>query len=183
MSQAISGVLRLCPERPLPAYRYVPGRHPHPNKHAGGHNFLAAVDWGQSAWEPHRPWPANRRYLYAHDLFAHRFLWESHEVWEELWHAIPVERPERRLIQGLIQTAATTLKHHMGHDKARGRLAERAVVHLKAAAVLGEVVWGVDIPALVAQLDARVACPVVGLRIPLSAGPRPPARCAPPTTP
>ena len=159
-----AAVVRLLPELPLPDYRYVPGKAPHPNKHAGGHHILSTIDWGQPAWEPSRSWTADRRYLYGHDLYAHRYWWEAHEVWEEMWHAIPVERPERRLIQGLIQTAATTLKHHMGHDRARARLADRAAGHLRAATVRGDRVWGVDVPALVEQLEQRVAWPVVSLR-------------------
>jgi len=158
---ALPGVPRLLPDLALPPYRYVPGRHPHPNRHADGHNFLADIDWRQPTWDPGRDWTTDRRYLYGHDLFAHRYYWESHEVWEELWHAIPDDRPERRLIQGLIQTAATTLKHHMGHDRARGRLADRAIVHLQAASVLGSSVWGVYIADLVSQLEARQPWPTI----------------------
>ena len=164
--RAPEGTPRLLPQLPLPAYRYVPGRGPHPNKHAGGHNILETMDWGQPAWDPARPWTSDRRYLYGHDLFAHRYYWESHEVWEEMWHAIPLDRAERRLIQGLIQAAATTLKNHMGHTKARGRLADRAAVHLRAAAEMGErqTIWGVEIPELIAQLEQRVTWPKVVLR-------------------
>ncbi len=153
--------VRLRPELRLPSYRYVPGRHPHPNRHADGHNFLAGVQWGQSAWDPARSWTDDRRYLFGHDLFANRYFWESHEVWEELWHAIPHDRLERRLVQGLIQTAATTLKHVMGHDRARTRLADRAIVHLQAASPLGPTVWGVDIERLVTQLEDRNAWPTI----------------------
>ena len=36
-------VVRYCPNRPLPPYRFVPGLHPHPTRNPAGHSFGRAA--------------------------------------------------------------------------------------------------------------------------------------------
>jgi predicted metal-dependent hydrolase len=61
-------------------------------------------------------------------LFNDGRFFESHEVWESLWHE--VAGPQRELLQGLIQAAAAY--HHADRGNASGAryLAQRARTHL-----------------------------------------------------
>lgn len=74
-------------ERPLPAYRHVPGKTPHPTRDPGGHSFgkpaLSLPDLN------HEDWRKSEEYLYSIDLFNEEYWWECHEVLEGLWHARP----------------------------------------------------------------------------------------------
>jgi predicted metal-dependent hydrolase len=69
------------------------------------------------------------RLLEGAALFNAGRFFESHEVWESLWHQ--VRGPQRELLQGLIQTAAAY--YHLGRGNHVGAryLAERARVHLQ----------------------------------------------------
>lgn len=65
-------------------------------------------------------WRTCTAYLYGCDLYNHGFWWESHEVWEDLWHQA-ARQPEPRLqhafLQGLIQTAACAIKLEQGRNR------------------------------------------------------------------
>ena len=78
------------------------------------------------SWTPNLRWQDDVRYLYAADLFDHRFMWEAHEAWEALWHFADDDSAERALLQGLICCAAASLKHHMGSPSAAAKLLTRA---------------------------------------------------------
>lgn len=158
---------RLQPAWPLPPYRYIPGVLPHPFRDPDGHDHLASVPLPSVAWTPGQAWSTNVHHRYALDLFDHRFYWESHEVWEAVWLALPKPSPERQTIQALIQVAAGTLKQHMGNPRATRRLLGRARERLEGARGHGPVVCGVDIDGLLLQLDADTQWPTiphVGLR-------------------
>jgi len=103
---------RLVPEKPFPAYSFVPGRFPHPTSDPAGHSFhtgparLAPLD-------PRR-WEASEAYLYGIDLFNGQFYWEAHESWEGLWHAAGRKGTTADLLKGLIKLAAAGVKHRQG---------------------------------------------------------------------
>lgn len=61
-------------DRPLPRYRYLPGRDPHPIDDAGGHG-LAAPAFSESLDFP----AARADWIYAIDLFNHGFWWEAQQ--------------------------------------------------------------------------------------------------------
>lgn len=153
---------RLLPGLPLPPYRYVPGVHPHPFRHEGGHDHEGRIDWGQPP-VVESGWAHNRRYLHGLDLFNHRFYWESHEVWEAVWLALPKPSAERELVQGLIQVAAALLKRHQGLTRASDRLLTRARTRLGRAA---PVCWGIDVVALECRLDSGEPWPTVPMVAP-----------------
>ena len=132
----------------MPGYRYIPGQRPHPFRHEGGHQHHHPDPLTDVLWDLDRPWQEDVRYLHGQDLFDQRYLWECHELWEAIWHAVPRDRPERQLLQGLIQVAASLLKLHMGSTAAAGRLAERAQGRLVRAAPGGGTLWGVNVNAL-----------------------------------
>jgi uncharacterized protein len=109
--------------QPLPAYRFVPGRHPHPTRNPEGHGVERAAELDErEAW------------LYGIDLFNTRYFWEAHEAWEKVWHAAPNGSRGREVVKGLIQIAAALLKLHLGNEAAARGLAARGVVRIEAAA-------------------------------------------------
>jgi hypothetical protein len=129
----------------LPPYRYLPGEGPHPLRHPDGHSQSPPPLDVEAAW------------LRGCDLYDHRYYWESHEVWEAAWRALPAG-DRRELLQGLIQLAAATIKHHLGHDRPARLLLERAAGRLEAViAARGEQWWGLDLPATLASARAFVS--------------------------
>ena len=132
-------------EHPLPPYRYVPGLNPHPLKHPGGHSR-----------DPERI-PLAHQWIRGLDLFDHRYYWEAHEVWEAVWKSVP-EGSERQLLQGLIQLAASTLKHHLGQPRPCARLLLRGGARVEAVIAAEGASWrGLDLPATLAGVHAFVA--------------------------
>ncbi len=59
---------------------------------------------------------AEPRWREGATLFNERRYFESHEVWEALWHDVGGD--ERQLLQGLIQLAAAY--HHLAHGNRSG---------------------------------------------------------------
>lgn len=104
--------IRLCPNRSLPPYSYVPGKYPHPIGDERGHSFGRAeppcapptMDNGRHC-EP---------YLWGFDLFNHGYYWEAHEAWEAVWHACGRSGILAELVQGLIKLAAAGVKAREG---------------------------------------------------------------------
>lgn len=107
---------------PLPPYAFLPGRDPHPTANPRGHGGISPV--------PEAPlqaasWRGNTGYLFGCDLYNAGFFWEAHEAWEGAWKETSRDRDERRLLQGLIQTANARLKRRMGRARAVERLRGR----------------------------------------------------------
>lgn len=139
----------------LPAYRYVPGVHPHPFRKEGGHMYTGGDAPEHAPWQPVEPWQQDRIWLRGLDLFDHRFYWESHESFEAVWHELERGSTLHTLSQGLIQAAAFVLKQHMGQERGARYLLQRATEKLeRVAAEVGSVHRGVDIPALLGSLQA-----------------------------
>lgn len=142
------------PHVPLPPYRYVPGLDPHPFRHVGGHLYTDGSAPVEAPWQP-GPWRQDPRWLHGLDLFDQRYYWESHEVFEALWHQVEPNSALGQGLQGLIQAGASVLKRHMGQPRAADRLHGVARARLLAVSVTVGARWrGVDLPATVAALDA-----------------------------
>jgi predicted metal-dependent hydrolase len=92
-------------------------------------------------------------------LFEAGRWFEAHEVFEVLWRAAGRSSAEGRLLQALVQLAASELKREAGGPAAR-RLAERAARHLDR---LPPATLGVR----VAELARRIRDPARPVRIPL----------------
>ncbi len=103
---------RLVPERPLPPYSYIPGRHPHPvSDPAGyGHGVDAVTP---PALDPAH-WADSAAYLYGFDLFNAGFFWQAHVEWESLWLAAARRGSVADFLKGLIKLAAAGVKHLEG---------------------------------------------------------------------
>jgi hypothetical protein len=125
-----TGSARLAPRVPLPPYRYLPGRTPHPSRAASGHLRLRRPE--------DAPRDDDETIRYGFDLFAAGYFWEAHEAWESAWHR--AGGAERTVLQSLIQLAAGHLKRELRAPRAAGQL-YRAALHrldsLAAPAVLG----------------------------------------------
>jgi hypothetical protein len=117
----------------------VPGLDPHPLKHPRGHQA---------------PSPAGEeRWAYALDLFDHGYLWEAHEVLEQVWKGLPPRAPERDLAQAIILAAASLLKMHLGDDRSAQSLCARAVALLLRVPPATARAHGIDVVRLVAELE------------------------------
>jgi hypothetical protein len=114
--------------RPFPAYRFVPGLHPHPRRDPKGHSF-GVKEEAPPALPPER-WRENQAYLYGVDLYNYAYWWECHEVLEALWHLTGREGTGAAFLQGLIQVAAANLRRHLGSSEGARRLAKEAVARL-----------------------------------------------------
>ncbi len=117
----------------------MPGLDPHPLKDPRGHR----------APPPSPP----DRWRYGLDLFDHGYLWEAHEVLEQMWKALPVRSPERDLAQAIILAAASLLRAHLGDDRSASALCARAVALLVRVSPATARAHGVDAVRLVADLE------------------------------
>lgn len=125
MPRAHASVPRYLPDRPLPAYAFVPGLSLHPRK-PGGHAH-GQPEEEAAILHPDRPRDC-RTYLRGLDLFNHGYYWEAHEAWEALWRDAQEPAP-KALLQGLIRLAAAGIKLRQG-------LADNVRSHAQAAQAL-----------------------------------------------
>ena len=119
------------PDWPLPAYRYVPGLHPHPFRHEGGHMYIDGSPPEHIAWQPVAQWSEDRLWMRGLDLFDQRFYWECHEAFEAIWHQLERGSVLHTLAQGVIQASASVLKTHMKQEKSAAFLLSRATEKLR----------------------------------------------------
>lgn len=149
---------RLIPDRPFPAYAYLPGRTPHPTRDPEGHSYGARPDTPELP-DP-EDWRACGDYLYGIDLFNHGFYWEAHEAWEGLWVACGRRGPTATFLQALINLAAAGFKARWGNARGLRANAETALRLFQAAASqlgsTGPRFMGLDLRAL-AEAAARIS--------------------------
>lgn len=114
---------------PFPSYHYLPGQTPHPRRSPRGHSY------GQPELKPGlfpaAQWKRSDDYLYGIDLYNFAFWWESHEVFEGLWHASGRNSVQGNFFQSLIQLAAANLKHFMGNEAAAQKLVHAGIIRLQ----------------------------------------------------
>lgn len=145
-------VIRYCPHRPLPPYRFVPGLHPHPTRHPAGHSYAAGAPlhrcaaWDAAAWRTLDDW------LAGVDRFNAFYFWEAHESWEGLWAAAPRHSCPARALQGLIQVAAALLKIHLGSLPGAAALSREGTGKLAESAADSPSLLGLDLRATVSEL-------------------------------
>ena len=126
-------MLRLCPDRPLPPYSYVPGRQPHPISDPTGHSYgMHLISPAEVQQNPAASvnlvsgWRVSSDYLFGIDLFNHGFYWEAHETWEQVWIACGRSGREADFLKGLIKLAAAGVKVREGRPIGVQRHASRA---------------------------------------------------------
>lgn len=136
--------------KPLPPYRFVPGRSPHPRRDPRGHSY------GQAEPRPEpvtaETWRQNEWYLYGIDLYNRAFWWECHEALEGLWRAADRDSPLARFLQGLIQVSAANLQRFMGNFETARGLAEEGLQRHEG---LPPIYLGVDVRAFADDVRAH----------------------------
>lgn len=108
--------------QPFPAYRFIPGRTPHPTRDPEGHSYHAGNHALPERFDPER-WYECEAFLYGVDLYNHGYWWEAHEAWEACWIAAGKQTETGLFLQGLIQITAGCLKKYQGHTEAGRGLA------------------------------------------------------------
>jgi hypothetical protein len=95
-------------------------------------------------------------YLYGIDLFNFAYWWESHEVFEDLWHVAGHQTEQGNFFQALIQLAAANLKRFVGIEAAAQKLARSALVRLQT---LPPLYMGIDVLELCGIVQDDLARP------------------------
>lgn len=126
---------RLCPQLPLPPYRYLPGRNLHPG-------------------EGHLPELGQQAYVYGIDLYHAGFFFEAHEAWEPLWLASPKSDLKRTFLLGLIQNTAAQLKIVTAQWGPARQLSRRALHYLELVRCHESTYMGLDLMQLVTDMLA-----------------------------
>ncbi len=139
-------------DRPLPAYRHVPGETPHPTRDPEGHSYGAPEPAPPSLDET--DWRECETYLYGLDLFNLGYWWECHEALEGLWHASGHGSAAGQCLQALIQCAVAHLKKERGNLRGARKLLANAERHAAAA---GSTDLGIDMMALLHDTHAYVS--------------------------
>lgn len=128
--------------RPFPAYRFVPGVHPHPIRDPAGHSY------GQRSRAVR-----DDDFVAGVDLFNAHFFWEAHEAWEGLWAAQERSSPTALFLQGLIQIAAALLKTHMRRPDGARSLSRDGLAKLRGVAADTPSMMGVDLRTTIAAFE------------------------------
>jgi hypothetical protein len=147
----MSTPLRLLPDVPLPAYRFVPGQSPHPYADPHGHHYAPDLPAPQAPL-PER-WRDSPDYLLGLDLFNAGFFWEAHEMWERLWHLCGRRGETADFLKALIKLAAAGVKH--GEGKPAGVLshARRAAELWRRLAAKHDTFLGLPLAELIERAE------------------------------
>jgi hypothetical protein len=133
---------------PLPAYRYFPGRSPHPLRDPAGHSF-ARTEPEPSPLDA-RCWRESESYRFGIDLYNLGYWWECHDALEPVWKSLSHDRMASDFVQGLIQIAASHWTAQLGRSRASRSLAARGTAHLEA--VTAPIFMGVEIHPFVREV-------------------------------
>jgi predicted metal-dependent hydrolase len=126
VGRALPAPPRLLPDRPFPAYAYLPGRQPHPVRDRDGHSY--GIEPATIAPEAAL---GSEAFQWGVDLFNHGYYWEAHEAWEGLWQAARGSPRHRLLFKALILLAAAGVKLREGKRVPAARHATRAAATLR----------------------------------------------------
>lgn len=138
--------------RPFPAYRFIPGHHPHPRRHPQGHSF----GYPEPNPAPCNPeeWSQSEDYRFGIDLYNFAYWWESHEVFEGFWQVVGPNTEQGRFFQALIHLAAAHLKQAMNNEAAARSLLGKS---LRLCSGLPDLYMGIDLTALRTRLETAPA--------------------------
>jgi uncharacterized protein len=120
---------RYAPDMNFPSYSYVPGEAPHPTRDEEGHSFDEDDIMLVPAPDPDQ-WQKSKLYLYGIDLFNYGYYWETHEAWEDLWHALGRIGKTANFLKAIIHLAAAGLKAKNGKVSSMQKHARRTATLL-----------------------------------------------------
>ena len=114
--------LRYAPHRSFPPWIFIPGgAHPHPEKE-GGYSCHKKTALSQPLCPDKLH--VHPDYLYALDLFNHRYGWEAHVWLELLWNELGRRGNTADFLKALIKICAAQVKEEMNSpQEARAHLA------------------------------------------------------------
>jgi hypothetical protein len=107
----------------------------------------------------------NPSYLFGVDLYNHAYWWESHELWEGVWHTTDKTGAYGQFLQGLIQISAAFIKWYLQQPEGLIKLYEIGIGRLKSVEQTHKTFMGVDLSHHVAQLTAHFD-PVMAVKSP-----------------
>ena len=136
---------------PFPSYRFVPGQTPHPRRTPPAHSSGRPAP-NPTTFLPDR-WQSSEAYRYGIDLYNHGYWWESHEVFEGLWHCAGRHTELGNFLQALIQLAAANLKQVMGNRQAAQNLLQRGLIRLQR---VPDFYMGMDVARLTEEVRQRL---------------------------
>ena len=106
----------------------------------------------------YRPLPADERATAVTAglrAYAMGDFFEAHELWEPAWMGTDVPA-DRALLQGLIKLAAADVHGVRGNPAGVARNLEGALERLRHAEAAGRTTADIDVPRLVAAVEARL---------------------------
>jgi uncharacterized protein len=127
-------------DRPFPAYRFIPGKTPHPTRDPDGHSYNKQPEQLDSFNADQ--WLCCDEYLYGIDLFNYGYWWEAHEALEAVWVAAGRQTECGLFLQGLIQVAVAHLKKFQGFDDVARRMAAEGLEKMNR---INGIYLGIDI--------------------------------------
>jgi len=99
---------------------------------------------------PPGEWRQSEDYLYGIDLYNYAFWWESHEIFEGLWHRAGHHTEQGSFFQALIQVSAAHLKVFMDNHRAARNLLHNGLLRLQR---VPESYMGIDVASLIEELS------------------------------
>lgn len=147
-------------KRSFPAYRFVPGVHPHPTEHPDGHSYRKSEEPILALTEDN--WHRNEQYLYGIDLYNHCFWWEAHEAWEGMWGETKKGDTTSHFLQGLIQVSAAFLKWHLKEKRGVESLFRSGRGYLEKARAQSPLYRGLDLTRHLEKLDKAFTADRIG---------------------
>ncbi|SHJ06089.1 hypothetical protein SAMN02745165_01446 [Malonomonas rubra DSM 5091] len=127
---------------PMPEYRHLPFKTPHPYMDEGGHSYKQELPKVDSFDE--QSWQQCDTYLHAIDLFNQGYWWEAHELLKQVCYCVGRESQIGSFLEAVIQIAAGELKSFMQEKQGAQALIERGLSGLKAPQ---PVFLGIDVEA------------------------------------
>jgi hypothetical protein len=141
-------------DRPLPPYKHVPGRTPHPIRDPRGHSYCPGDEPELDLPDlNHASGLDDAHFRYGMDLFNEGYWWESHETMEQFWHASGMGTPAGHALQAIIQCAAAHLKTVSGQPGGARKLFITAEDHVHQAEGMH---LGLDLIGMLAETGAFV---------------------------
>lgn len=115
---------------PMPAYRHLPFKTPHPYMDEGGHSYGQELPKVSGFNEQN--WSSCDTYLQSIDLFNQGYWWEAHELLKQICYDVGRDSTIGSFLEAVIQIAAGELKHFMQEEQGAKALIERGLSGLNA---------------------------------------------------
>ncbi len=131
--------MRYC-KKPLPPYQFIPGQTKHPYKEGGylfGQQEPVSIELSDSNFHEHQD------YLYAIDLYNHKFFWLSHVYLEAIWNANDRSGEHSILLKAIIQLCASNIKSIQENQDACKKHEKRALELLSS--LKSELIAGIEV--------------------------------------